>query len=285
MFKIAICQILGSAAAEIDENKRETRRTAERYIRDAAEKGADFAVLPEMWNCPYANRYFRAYAETADGETVKKMSALAKDLGIYLIGGTIPEWEGETDKLYNTCFAFDRQGKIIGKHRKAHLFDIDMKDRVLADGTVKKGITFQESKSFSPGAGSTIIETEFGKMGIAVCFDVRFPELFRKMALEGAQLIFLPGAFNMTTGPAHWDLSMRARALDNQVFMVAAAPARDENGVYLSFGNSCVVEPFGSFIAHADEKECLLLADIDLAQVAVVREELPFLKNRRPEIY
>ncbi len=213
------------------------------------------------------------------------MSALAKALGIYLIGGTIPELEEESGRLYNTCFAFDRQGKRIGRHRKAHLFDIDVKERVLADGTVKKGITFQESKSFSPGEGSTIIETEFGKMGIAVCFDVRFPELFRKMALEGAQLIFLPAAFNMTTGPAHWDVSMRARALDNQVFLAAAAPARDENGVYLSFGNSCVVEPFGSFIAHADEKECLLLADIDLSKVEVVREELPLLKNRRPEIY
>ncbi|MDD2217068.1 MAG: carbon-nitrogen hydrolase family protein [Eubacteriales bacterium] len=285
MFKLALCQTLGSPASDVEQNKKETFYTAEKYIRQAAAEGADFAVLPEMWNCPYSNSYFREYAETEKGPTVAKMSDLAKELGIYLIGGTIPERDEESDKLYNTCFAFDRSGNLIGRHRKAHLFDIDIKDRILADGTVKKGITFYESKSFSAGDDITIIDTEFCKVGIAICFDIRFPEFFRKMVLQGAKLIILPAAFNMTTGPAHWDLSIRARALDNQIFFAAAAPARDESAPYRAYGNSCVAEPFGSFIAHADEKECLLMAEIDLERLDLVRDELPLLKSLRPEIY
>lgn len=285
MFKLAICQIKGSSAADVAQNKKETFGKAEKYIRQAAAEGADFAVLPEMWNCPYSNRYFGKYAETAAGETVSKMSALAKELGIYLIGGTIPELDEQSDRLYNTCFVFDRNGNIVGRHRKAHLFDINIKDRVLADGTVKKGITFCESQCFASGDDVTIIDTEFCKVGIAICFDIRFPEFFRKMVTQGAKLIVLPAAFNMTTGPAHWDLSIRARAVDNQVFFAAAAPARDENAPYLAYGNSRIAEPFGTFIAQADEKECLLMAEIDLEHLETIREELPLLKCCRPEIY
>ena len=266
-FKLGLCQIPGSM------DKNQTRQMADRYVRQAAEQGAQVISLPEMWNCPYSNDYFRDYAEPADGPSVEFMSRLAEELGVYLIGGSISELDD--DKVYNTSFSFDRQGKIIGRHRKVHLFDID----------VEGGIRFMESDTLTAGQEMTVIDTEFCRIGVAICYDIRFPEWSRKMALAGAKLILLPAAFNMTTGPAHWDLSIRARALDNQVYFAACAPARDEKGVYVSYGNSCIASPWGDFIAHADEKTQVLLGDIDLDRVEEIRQQLPLLKHRRPELY
>ena len=256
-FKLGLCQMAGTL------DKEETRAIAEKFVREAAENGAQVVALPEMWDCPYSNDYFRDYAEPADGPTVEFMSKLAADLGVYLIGGSISELDG--DKVYNTSFSFNRQGDLIGRHRKVHLFDID----------VEGGIRFMESDTLTAGEDMTILDTEFCKIGVAICYDVRFPEWHRKMALAGAKLIVLPAAFNMTTGPAHWDLTMRARALDNQVYFAANAPARDENGVYVAYGNSCIASPWGDFIAHADEKEQIIYGDIDLDRVDAVREQLP----------
>ncbi|NLD20531.1 MAG: carbon-nitrogen hydrolase family protein [Clostridiales bacterium] len=267
MFKIALCQ-MGSSF-----DKEESRARAERLIREAAENGAQIVSLPEMWNCPYSNDYFREYGETSEGETVRFLSSLARQLNIYLVGGSIPELDG--DKIYNTAFCLDREGGIIGKHRKVHLFDID----------VEGGIRFMESDTLTAGNEMTIIDTEFCKVGVAICYDVRFPEWLRKMTLAGAQLIILPAAFNMTTGPAHWDLTMRARALDNQVYFAANGPARDEDGAYVAYGNSCIVDPWGKFIAHAQEKEEIIYGDIDLKYLNDIRQQLPLLKHRREELY
>ncbi|MDD6540543.1 MAG: carbon-nitrogen hydrolase family protein [Firmicutes bacterium] len=267
MFKLALCQLKGSY------DKEESRQTVRRYVTEAASNGADVIALPEMWDCPYSNDYFREYAETADGETVKFMSDLAAELGVYLIGGSISEIDD--DKVYNTAFCFDREGRMIGRHRKTHLFDID----------VEGGIRFMESDTLTAGDSATVIDTEFGKIGVAICYDVRFPELFRRMTLDGARMVILPAAFNMTTGPAHWDITMRARALDNQIFFAANSPARDEEGIYVAYGNSCIVSPWGDFIAHADEKECIIYADIDFDYEDSIRDQLPLLKHRRPELY
>ena len=267
MFKLGICQMKGSF------DKKESMATAEKFVKEAAAGGADVISLPEMWNCPYSNDYFREYAEPADGPAVKFMSELAKELGIYLIGGSIPEIED--DKVYNISFCFDKSGNMIGRHRKVHLFDID----------VKGGIRFMESETLTAGEDMTVIDTEYGKIGVAICYDVRFPEWHRSMTLAGAKLIVLPGAFNMTTGPAHWDLTMRARALDNQVYFAANSPARDEDGLYIAYGNSCICDPWGKFISHADEKECILYGEIDFDYVDDIRQQLPLLKHRREELY
>ena len=157
MFKLALCQIKGSF------DKKESMATVTRYVETAAENGAQVISLPEMWNCPYSNDYFREYAEAEDGPTVKFLSDLAAKHDIYLIGGSIPELDG--GKVYNTSFSFDRSGQIIGKHRKVHLFDID----------VKGGIRFMESDTLTAGKDMTILDTEFGKIGVAICYDVRFP--------------------------------------------------------------------------------------------------------------
>ena len=160
-FKLGLCQIAGTL------DKDETRGIAEKYVREAAENGAQVIALPEMWDCPYSNDYFRDYAEPADGPTVEFMSKLAEELGIYLIGGSISELDD--DKVYNTAFCFDKKGDIIGRHRKVHLFDVD----------VEGGIRFFESDTLTAGDSLTVIDTEFCKIGVAICFDVRFPEWFR----------------------------------------------------------------------------------------------------------
>ena len=154
MFKLALCQIKGSF------DKKESMATVTRYVETAAENGAQVISLPEMWNCPYSNDYFREYAEAEDGPTVKFLSDLAAKHDIYLIGGSIPELDG--GKVYNTSFSFDRSGQIIGKHRKVHLFDID----------VKGGIRFMESDTLTAGKDMTILDTEFGKIGVAICCAV-----------------------------------------------------------------------------------------------------------------
>ena len=268
MFKIALCQMMGSGKSECLENKNENYIAAAKMIAEAASNGAKIVCLPEIWNCPYSNDFFAEYAETAEGITVQKMSLWAKENDIYLIGGSIPE-KTDDGKIYNTCFVFDRNGEIIARHRKYHLFDVD----------IEGGIKFKESETFTAGDSLTVFDTEYGKVGVAICFDVRFSEVFKKMALDGAKLIFLPAAFNMTTGPAHWDITMRMRAVDNQVYFAACSPARNEDGVYVAYGNSCVADPWGTFIAHAAEKEEIVYADIDFDYVDAIRKQLPILVN------
>ncbi len=266
MFRLGLCQIGGSPDKDANIAK------AEQYIREAAAGGAQVISLPEMWNCPYSNDYFRLFAEAPDGRCVTFMSGIARELGIYLIGGTIAELAD--GKVYNTCFCFDRNGEIIGRHRKVHLFDIDV-----------DGYRFMESDTLTAGDSVTVIDTEFCRIGVAICYDVRFPELSRKMALEGAKLIVLPAAFNTTTGPVHWDKLMQVRAMDNQVYFAANAPAQVEDGIFKAYGNSCIADPWSQFIAHADEKECVVYGDIDPDYVDKIRNQLPLLKHRRPEIY
>ena len=262
-FNVAVCQI----RTELD--MAATMAKAEDFVRRAAAAGADFAVLPEMFNCPYSGRYFRRFAAEGHDSTVKAMSAWARENGIYLVGGSIPETEGE--KLYNTCFIFDREGKQIAKHRKVHLFDVDL-----------PGMVFHESDSFASGDQITVFDTEFGKMGAAICFDVRFPELFRAMAVRGAKLIFLPAQFNMTTGPAHWAETLKIRAVDNELFFVAASAARYAGFDYECWGHSMVIDPYGAVLAAADETEQTITARIELGRIDEVRAQLPtFLKLRR----
>ncbi|WP_427339661.1 carbon-nitrogen hydrolase family protein [Caloranaerobacter sp. DY30410] len=268
-FKLGLCQLL------VSEDKKENIKNAKEMINKAADMGAELVVLPEMFNCPYNNSYFPKYAENyQNGETIKMLSEVSKERGIYLIGGSIPE-KDDKGNVYNTSFVFDKKGNIIGKHRKMHLFDID----------VEGGISFRESDVLSRGDSLTIVDTEYGKIGVAICYDIRFPELFRLMALKGVKVIIVPAAFNMTTGPAHWELLFRVRALDNQVYMAAAAPARDEGSSYVSYGNSIITDPWGSIVGKLDEKEGILIKEIDLKRVDKIREQLPILKHLRKDLY
>ena len=253
-------------------DKSENLETACLRLREAKARGADIAVLPEMFCCPYDNACFRSYGETQGGEVQRALSALAAELELYVVGGSLPELEG--DRVYNTSFVYGRKGELLAKHRKAHLFDID----------VEGGQRFRESDVLSPGSAVTTFETEFGTMGLCICFDFRFEELARCMCLRGAKCVFVPAAFNMTTGPAHWELMFRQRAVDNQLFTAGVAPARSYEG-YVSYANSMVVSPWGDIIYRAEEKPALAVVDLDLAQIDSVRRQLPLLSARRTDLY
>ncbi|MDR1029162.1 MAG: carbon-nitrogen hydrolase family protein [Clostridiales Family XIII bacterium] len=266
-YKIALCQISSSP------DKGENMEKARRYVESAAKGGAGVVCLPEMWNCPYDNACFRPYAEDEDGTSARFLSELAKTNGVCLIGGSIPESQG--DLLYNTSFIFGPDGRLLKKHRKVHLFDID----------VKGGIRFKESDTLSAGDSLTVVDTEFGRIGVAICYDVRFPKMFAAMARMGAHLMVLPAAFNMTTGPAHWELLLRARALDNQVYVAACSPARDTEAKYRAYGHSCVVNPWGELCGAAAAEETLVFGDIDVGYMERVRSELPIGVQAKEHVY
>ena len=249
-------------------------RTAGTYIEKIKAENPDFVILPEMFCCPYQTENFPVYAEKEGGPSWQAMSDYARKYHIYLIAGSMPEAD-DVGKVYNTSYIFDRDGKQIGKHRKAHLFDIN----------VKNGQYFKESDTLTSGDHATVFDTEFGKMGVMICYDIRFPEFARTMALDGARMIFVPAAFNMTTGPAHWELTFRARALDNQIYMLGCAPARDTQAGYISWGHSIVTDPWGKVMKQLDEKEGILIEEIDLDREDQIREQLPLLKHRKSEMY
>lgn len=267
MIRVAMCQM-----AVVD-NKEENLKKAEAMIFEAKSQQADIVCLPEMFCCPYENAKFVEYAEPEGGSTWLRLSKMASENELMLIAGSVPERDG--DEIYNTAYVFDKSGKQLAKHRKMHLFDID----------IPNGQRFCESDTLSAGDKCTVIDSEFGKLGIAICFDIRFVEQFRLMALSGAEMIFVPAAFNMTTGPAHWELSFRMRAVDNQCYLIGCAPARDESGSYVSYGNSIVTNPWGEVIARLDAEEAVLIADIDTDYSEKVRERIPIMKNRRSDVY
>ena len=267
MVKIGIVQMQTSENKEMNINK------AKEGIEEVVKKGAEIVILPEIFNSPYDTKKFREYSEEKNGRTWSFLSSIAKKNKIYLIGGSIPE--KENDKVYNTSFIFDSEGNQISRHRKMHLFDID----------VKGGQSFKESESLTPGNSICVFNTPYCKIGLCICFDMRFPELSRLMVLKGAQIIIVPAAFNMTTGPPHWESMFKQRAIDNQCFTIGVAPARNEKASYISYANSIVVNPWGNIIYRANEKESFDVFDIDLSEINSIRKQLPLLSARRSDIY
>jgi len=266
-FRIALCQM------KVVDDKNKNLFQAVKMIKEAG-KSADLVILPEMFNCPYDIEKFPKYAEESDNSsTLSEVSRAAKKAGVYLVAGSIPEREEK--HVYNSSFFFNLQGEIIGSYRKMHLFDID----------VPGEISFKESGTLTAGDQLTVVETDLGKIGICICYDLRFPELLRLMTLQGAQLIVVPGAFNLTTGPVHWEPLIRVRAVDNQVYMAAASPARDETASYVTYGHSMVADPWGNILAKAGSLEEIVYAEIDLSYLEKVREDLPLLRNRRTDLY
>lgn len=266
-FRLALCQI-----NVIDDKKANIKKAME-MIAISAQNGANIVVLPEMFNCPYDNSKFKEYAETRDkSQTLDAISKSAKENNVTIVAGSIPELDN--NELFNSCFIFDNDGEIIGNYRKMHLFDIDTEE-----------IRFKESDVLNAGNMIEVFDTKFARIGVAICYDMRFPELIRIMTLKDSDLIIIPGAFNMTTGPAHWELLIRSRAVDNQLFVAAASPARNENLSYVAYGNSMIVDPWGNICSRAGEKEEIIYADINRDKIQKVRRELPLIKNRRNDVY
>jgi len=288
--RVALCQF--RVTADKDEN----HNTASAFISQAAEKGARLAVLPEIWNSPYATAAFPEYAEvmpnvgdsSADSSPSSQLLIdAAKKHGIWLVGGSIPEraLEDGEEKIYNTCLVLNPEGTIVAKHRKVHLFDID----------VPGGITFFESETLSAGQTISHFSTPFGEIGVGICYDIRFAELAMIMRQKhNCVILIYPGAFNMTTGPAHWELLQRARAVDNQCFVMTVSHARTpapENAKeskyphYTAWGHSSVVSPWGDIVATIDENEGVVIADIDLSRVDEVRRGIPIGDQKRSDLY
>ena len=213
----------------------------------AKDAGADMICLPEMFSCPYETPNFPVYAEPGGGPSWQTLSGLAERYQVYLSAGSVPESD-ENGNVYNTAYVFDREGRQIAKHRKVHLFDID----------VKGGQRFKESDTLTAGDKSTVFETEFGPMGLCICYDFRFPELARRMVLD--------------------------RAVDNQVFTFGTAPARDMDASYHSWGHSIAVSPWGTVLNQMEAEEGMQITSIDLDEVEQVREQLPLLKHRMADL-
>ena len=265
-FSLAVCQL----RTETDYDA--TMEKASRMIRDAAAAGAAVIVLPEMFSCPYSRQYFREAASRGHEDVCRKLAGFARDNKVLLIGGSVPE--AEDGLLYNTSFVYDSDGSLLARHRKIHLFDVDLPN-----------MHFHESHTFTPGREITVFDTRFGRFGLAICFDVRFPELFRAMARRGAEVICLPAQFNMTTGPAHWETTLRMRAIDNELFFVGASAARYDGFSYECWGHSMIIDPFGKALAAADETEQILMAEINPARIEEVRAQLPTFLHLREELY
>uniref|UniRef100_A0A8D0BBV1 omega-amidase n=1 Tax=Salvator merianae TaxID=96440 RepID=A0A8D0BBV1_SALMN len=266
-FRLALIQLHVSA------DKAENLNRACQFVKNATEQGAKLVVLPECFNSPYGTKYFAEYAEKIPGESTQKLSEIAKECGIYLIGGSIPE--EDAGKLYNTCTVFSPDGTMIAKHRKIHLFDINVPGK----------IRFQESETLSPGDRFSMFDTPYCKIGLGICYDIRFAELAQIYTQKGCQLLVYPGAFNLTTGPAHWELLQRGRAVDNQVYVAAASPARDEKASYVAWGHSTIVNPWGEVIAKAGSEETIIYADINLKKLAEIREQIPIHSQKRSDLY
>lgn len=258
---------------KVHDSLKENLDQLEEWLNTKLEPDIDLVLLPEIFVCPYESKNFPIYAEKKGGPTYQKLSELARLHRIWLCAGSVPE--EEDGKIYNTSYVFDRNGNEAARHRKVHLFNVD----------INGGIRFMESETLTPGDAITVFNTEFGPIGLMICFDIRIAEQTRIMGDLGARLILVPAAFNMVTGPAHWHISFRMRAVDNQLYMAGCSPARDMAASYHAFGHSIVTGPFGEIVQELDENPGVIHCTLDLDHCDEIRQQLPILSSRRPELY
>ncbi len=246
---------------------------AERLVRDAAADGAELVALPEKWNLLAAGPDQAAGAEPLDGPSLSAARGWARDLGIHLLAGSISE-EGDGGKAFNTSVMIGPDGEDLAVYRKIHMFDVDA-----------GGVSYRESEHEQ--AGTEVVTASVGGLiaGLSVCYDLRFPELFRILALRGSRLIAVPSAFTAATGRDHWEVLLRSRAIENQLFVLAPNQFGQAPPHFDSFGRSAIVDPWGVVLATAPDEECFVAADLDLEAQDRVRESLPSLANRRPGAY
>ena len=267
--RIAACQM--NSQSDKDANL----ATAERLIDEAAGLGAQMVGLPEMFNMLGEDADTLNGAEPVPGPTSEFLANKARRHGIYIHGGSIPTKVPDTKKVRNTTLVFDPEGEIISRYDKIHLFDIHIEGQ---EG-------YLESSKVAAGEKMVTFETEHGNFGLTICYDIRFPELYRALTLNGAQVVFHPAAFTLYTGKDHWETLIRARAIENQVYMVSPAQIGVHGNGKHCYGSTMIVDPWGTVVARAPERESVIYADVDYTVQEQVRQQLPSLKHRRPEIY
>jgi len=247
---------------------------AGRLVRGAAADGAQLVVLPEKWTVLGAPEAIRARAEPLDGPALTAAAGWARDHDIFLVAGSVPELVAGQEKLANTSVLFGPDGERLAVYRKIHMFDVDVGD-----------VSYRESKDEEPGDQIVLGEAGGVLVGLTICYDLRFPELYRILALRGARLITVPSAFTERTGRDHWEVLLRARAIENQVFMLAAGQIGKAPPHYRSYGRSMIVDPWGVVLVQAPDSECFVSAELDFTIQSEMRDSLPSLRNRRPEAY
>jgi deaminated glutathione amidase len=253
-------------------DKEENKETADALIREAVSAGADLVALPELWSCHGLGEVYRENAEPVPGPTTEFLGGLARELGVYLLGGSI--LEGGPGRLSNTSTFFDPSGELTAVYRKIHLFDVKVSDK-----------EYLESANIAPGAEIVTAKAGAATLGLSVCYDVRFPELYRLLALRGAEILAVPAAFTLQTGKDHWEILLRARAVENQAFVIAPAQwGRKADGRW-TYGRSMIVDPWGTVLATCPDRDGHALATLDLDYLDRFRAEFPALANRRPEAY
>lgn len=264
--KIAVIQLRVTADVEDNLNR------AIAFVLRAESEGADLIVLPEMFVCPYTHQAFKSNGQSMDGEWVELFKKVTKEMTAVLVAGSMPIRQGH--QLTNTALVF-QSGEIIARHDKVHLFDIDLPGEM----------TFFESDTLTPGSHATTFSVGGRKVGLGICYDIRFHELFIAMADSGAELIIIPAAFNTVTGPAHWELLARSRAMDYQCFMALASPSSETDAEYMAYGHSLVVDPWGVILKEADKKEEMFIAELDFDRLNRVRTSMPLNKHRRRDLF
>ena len=247
---------------------------AERLVRAAAADGAQLVVLPEKWTMLGPPEAIRSSAEPLDGPALTAAAGWASELGIFLVAGSIPEVVPDWEKLGNTSVLLGPEGEPLALYRKIHMFDVDVGD-----------VSYRESEAEQPGDEIVVGEAGGVMLGLTVCYDLRFPELYRILALRGARVITVPSAFTERTGRDHWEVLIRARAIEDQVFMIAAGQIGFAPPHYRSYGRSMIVDPWGVVLTQAADTECFIAAELDFTIQEEMRESLPSLRNRRPEAY
>ena len=267
-----------AAAVQIDSTaeRRENLANADRLVRSAAADGATLVVLPERYDLRGSDDDYARRAEPLHGPTVAWARELARELRIDLVAGSMAERREGREKLSNTSVHVAPDGEIRAIYRKIHLFDVTVGE-----------VEYRESDSDEPGDEMVVSETGDGtRLGLSVCYDLRFPELYRILALQGAQVVTVPSNFTRVTGEAYWEVLLRARAIENQVFVIAAGQAGEYPPGQPAYGHSMIVNPWGEVLARAgDEDETVVTADLDFGRLAEVREKLPSLANRVPAAY
>jgi deaminated glutathione amidase len=268
--KLRVAAIQMSSTPDKEGNK----ETAEALIREAVSARADLVALPELWSCHGLDEAYPENAEPVPGPTTDFLSDLARELGIYLLGGSILEGDPDAQRSSNTSTFFDPSGEMTAVYRKIHLFDVKVSDR-----------EYLESANIAPGSEIVTAKAGAATLGLSVCYDVRFPELYRLLALRGAEILAVPAAFTLQTGKDHWELLLRARAVENQAFVVAPAQWGQKADGRWTYGRSMIVDPWGTVLATCPDRDGHALATLDLDYLDRFRAEFPALTNRRPEAY
>jgi deaminated glutathione amidase len=265
------------AAVQLNSNGDKARNlaVAERLVRAAVADGAELIALPEKWNLLAAGEELAAGAERLDGPSLSAARAWARELGVHLLAGSIAERGADPgEKAFNTSILIDRDGDDLAVYRKIHMFDVEA-----------GGVAYRESEHEQAGEEVVSAAVDGVELGMTVCYDLRFPELYRILAVRGARLLAVPSAFTAATGRDHWQVLLRARAIENQAFVLAPNQVGEAPPHYSSYGRSAIVDPWGVVLAQAPDEECFIAADIDLVAQEQVRERLPSLANRRPRAY